>query len=1858
MNRKLIFTVFFSLLASLTATAQVFLKVNESETKANFENGQLQTNLVVENSAAAVNARVKLEVLDAQDNVLASSETLQNLRRGKQNFLIPVTFSAVADTGELLWKRLRYTILPENSAVSISNIVSLSEIMPEVFELQISAPERIFAGMNLRAHILALHPFTKRPVKNVEISGDLELKLATESDETELVVKAKGKTNDEGFTSLDFKIPASAKLDDGEIKIKGVKNGIVREADESLETSVEAFVYLNTDKPIYQPNQKLFVRGLYLDPLKRPLADKELNFEISDEEGETVYEGTAKTSRFGVMNIEWQIPESFKLGTYKIEIENDGEGVIGLAQFKVSRYDLPNFTVTAKSSKPFYLTTEKSALITVNANYLFGKPVTGGKVRVVQEKSRRWNYEKQEYETEEGAPLEGETDAEGKFTRQIDLTEAQENLARDNWKRFADVKFAAYFTDLTTNRTEQRRFDIRISKGPIHVYFIRQSADPNPKVPYLFYVSTFYADGTPVKCDLKIEGNYAGTTLQTKLAEDKTNSYGASKFEVRFPDKPFPEAKNEFNFRIIADDKKGNRGLLEDNLSIDDDEKQVRVRTDKTIYLPNEPVDLKIFSSENEQTVFVDVLKNSSVIYSKRVRIEDNRANLLIPFRPDFKGEITIAAYFKNSERYSENAVGSKTILYPGAANLNLNLKSLKTAYRPNEDARLTFSVQNNEKKPQTAALGVLILDKAIEERARTEQLPDNFASIRRLLGTADTFGNLTRRDLDNLDLTQPIDNDLQLAAEFLLVNKTFEPNFFESDSFQYDFSRIYQDYFNKKLESFEKIIKENYEKTGDFPKDENALRQILSANGVNFDELHDAWEMPFQAKFSADRADTILTLKTAGADKKTGSDDDFTVKEIRFEWFRKTQNELSAALNNYREKTEKSPNTAEELKAIWKESGINFDSLRDGWNRPLYLEKIRYDREIQKVTPETVGNLDGERQQVMRSKLVAQKVILFRIRSAGADGIQGVFDDFNLAAFTVVLEEKDLSNDQPKTEIFKTRISGAKGAVGGTITDQMGAVVPGANVSAANMSSGEIFSVRSDENGEFLLANLPSGKYKITAESPGFQQYVIENVVVSSMNLVSIKIILEVGGVTSTVDVTADVSMTVNSSSSSIRTVTRSEAGSIAGIFENNKDAPSFTPRVREYFPETLLWQPELLTDKYGKAELKFKLGDNLTTWKLYAFGSTETGEIGLVEQEFQTFQPFFAELDPPRILTEGDEIALPVPVRNYTDKRQKVTVSMTANDWSRNLSGAAQNIEVPASASANAVFNFQAVAPVTDGKQKVTALAKGEGDAIEKTVTVRPNGKEIIETQSNIFNKSASFDVNFPTAAFPNNRRAEIKIYPNMLAHVAESVEGLLKRPYGCGEQTTSSTYPNLMILKIDKELKKDVDPRIKAQAKIYLEEGYKRLLNYQTGSGGFSYWGKTDTPNAALTAYVLRFLHDAGDFTQIDETVVERAENWLLREQKVNGSWESSQGNTDVSTAYILRSLSLTAGGDAQKRKALQTAVGFLGKRFENINDAFVLANLALALQETGETETAQKAIEKLQKLAQTKSFSQFWTTPNTPFNGWGTTAQIETTALVVQALLQFQPPQRDLAIQSQIFYGLSFLLKNKDRYGVWHSTQTTVNVLDALILFQKTRLSSEKNGDEKAEIYINGKKAQEFPVSDKGLNSPVIFDASAFLTADNNRIEIRTSEDLSLTMAQIVSKHYIDWSDAREVSPYFDLKVDFDKLQAKIGEEIICKVLLQRKEGRYGMVLAEIGLPPGADVDRASLEKAKAEGRFSRYDVLPDRVIVYLWSSSGAAEFNFKFKPRFGLSAQTAPSLVYDYYNEEAKATLAPQRFEVK
>ena len=86
----------------------------------------------------------------------------------------------------------------------------------------------------------------------------------------------------------------------------------------------------------------------------------------------------------------------------------------------------------------------------------------------------------------------------------------------------------------------------------------------------------------------------------------------------------------------------------------------------------------------------------------------------------------------------------------------------------------------------------------------------------------------------------------------------------------------------------------------------------------------------------------------------------------------------------------------------------------------------------------------------------------------------------------------------------------------------------------------------------------------------------------------------------------------------------------------------------------------------------------------------------------------------------------------------------------------------------------------------------------------------------------------------------------------------------------------------------------------------------------------------------------------------------------------------------------------------------------------------------------------------------------------------------------------------------------------------------------------------------------------------------------------------------------------------------------------------------------MMLAEVGLPPGAEVDRSSLEIASV----SSYEIQPDKVVFYLWPTAGGTSFSFDFRTRYRLEAMTAPSEIYDYYNPEARAVVAPLLFTAR
>src|SRR5262249_3660072 len=155
----------------------------------------------------------------------------------------------------------------------------------------------------------------------------------------------------------------------------------------------------------------------FTQPVKRALPSVEGKFEVKDEDYETVFQSTFKTNEYGVANIDWNLADDLRLGDYTVtaNLNDGGEGQVAV---KASGYELPNFEVKTDSDRKFYLPGQ-DANVTISAQYLFGKPVLNGHVRVVQESERSWDYRNQKWDIKEEASYEGDADKQGKFITRV-----------------------------------------------------------------------------------------------------------------------------------------------------------------------------------------------------------------------------------------------------------------------------------------------------------------------------------------------------------------------------------------------------------------------------------------------------------------------------------------------------------------------------------------------------------------------------------------------------------------------------------------------------------------------------------------------------------------------------------------------------------------------------------------------------------------------------------------------------------------------------------------------------------------------------------------------------------------------------------------------------------------------------------------------------------------------------------------------------------------------------------------------------------------------------------------------------------------------------------------------------------------------------------------------------------------------------------------------------------------------------------------------------------------------------------------------------------------------------------------------
>ncbi|PYS42389.1 MAG: hypothetical protein DMF71_09370, partial [Acidobacteria bacterium] len=159
--------------------------------------------------------------------------------------MIPISLwlsgKAATDTRELLWYRLRYRITPGGSSQfePVTNVISLSEITPDIFAVSVATARKVQEGSAYRVRVETAHPLTSRAVAGVNIEAVIKF---DGYDRDDIVLKQSARTDAGGFATLDFQIPRDVEDDEGEIRVTARRGILTESADSEVNIDRDAQV--------------------------------------------------------------------------------------------------------------------------------------------------------------------------------------------------------------------------------------------------------------------------------------------------------------------------------------------------------------------------------------------------------------------------------------------------------------------------------------------------------------------------------------------------------------------------------------------------------------------------------------------------------------------------------------------------------------------------------------------------------------------------------------------------------------------------------------------------------------------------------------------------------------------------------------------------------------------------------------------------------------------------------------------------------------------------------------------------------------------------------------------------------------------------------------------------------------------------------------------------------------------------------------------------------------------------------------------------------------------------------------------------------------------------------------------------------------------------------------------------------------------------------------------------------------------------------------------------------------------------------------------------------------------------------
>ncbi len=556
----------------------------------------------------------------------------------------------------------------------------------------------------------------------------------------------------------------------------------------------------------------------------------------------------------------------------------------------------------------------------------------------------------------------------------------------------------------------------------------------------------------------------------------------------------------------------------------------------------------------------------------------------------------------------------------------------------------------------------------------------------------------------------------------------------------------------------------------------------------------------------------------------------------------------------------------------------------------------------------------------------------------------------------------------------------------------------------------------------------------------------------------------------------------------------------------------------VRSDFRSTILWQPDVVTDRDGRATVKVKFPDSLTGWTATARAATSGNQFGIANAATRTKQPLIVRLQAPRFFVTGDVATVSAVINNNTDKPMKLTAKLLAEGVRieglvhNNPNGPVVNghriipyeisgpeVGTGATVAANSETRVDWLVSVQQPgavKLKVTAIEESHSDAMEKSFVAYEHGIEkFLSKSGKLRGDQVTIRLDIPKERRADSTSLNVQVTPSMAVTMLDALPYLINYPYGCTEQTMSRFLPTAITAKTLKDLglkpeaimgkvfggvvQETADQthpggkRDFRQIDDMTAKSLARLYDFQHDDGGWGWWkeGESDHFMTAYVVWGLSLAQQAG--IEVKQDALDRGVEYLSEEIV------EEEANYDEQ-AWMLHALavyhSLSKQTEVQEYQA--TAFENLWTNRDRLN-AYTRALVALSAHYFGYTDKAKTLIENLEngvKIDSTPDTSIIERGARRSHEGviatahWGedgiywrwSDGGVEATSFALRAMLAVDPTNKLIEPVT------NWLIKNR-RGAQWSNTRDTA--ITVLTLNEYLRSSGELKPEIEYELTVN-------------------------------------------------------------------------------------------------------------------------------------------------------------------------------------------